>query len=140
MQIVVGSRGWPSRPGWEMFPPMCPFSLVGYRPLAEPQDEAHRPCYQEGRGEIEGVPLNLPRFRYASPGSPQIVFPGKGGIISLPPTQAAVSMAYWPNPYSVERAECRLDRGATETASQTVLHLGCLFCLAFGVAPKGIFV
>jgi len=131
MQIVVGSRGWPSRPGWEMFPPMCPFSLVGYRPLAEPQDEAHRPCYQEGRGEIEGVPLNLPRFRYAS-GSPQIVFPGKGGIISLPPTQAAVSMAYWPNPYSVERAELSLgsrrDRdGKPNSLTSGMSVLSCLW-------------
>jgi hypothetical protein len=70
MQIVVGSRGWPSRPGWEMFPPMCPFSLVGYRPLAEPQDEAHRPCYQEGRGEIEGVPPQSPQVSLREPWQP----------------------------------------------------------------------
>ncbi|MFB0534345.1 MAG: radical SAM family heme chaperone HemW, partial [Anaerolineae bacterium] len=32
-----------------------------------PQDEAHRSSPQEGKSRVEGVPLKLPRLRYASP-------------------------------------------------------------------------
>ena len=116
---------------------MFPFPDAEYHPLAEPQDEAHRPCSQEGRREIEGIPPNLPRLRYASPGSPQIVFPGKGGIISLPPTQAAVSMAYWPNPYSVERAELSLGSRRDRDGKPNSLTLGTsVLVLPLGLRPE----
>ena len=54
-------------PGWWS---ADPFDFAQDRP----QGEAHQPCSQEKMSRVEGVPLKLPRLRYASPCG------GEGGI------------------------------------------------------------
>ena len=117
---------------------MFPFPDAEYHPLAEPQDEAHRPCSQEGRREIEGIPPNLPRLRYASPWQPADCISWQRWYNkSATDPSVAVSMAYWPNPYSVERAELSLGSRRDRDGKPNSLTLGTsVLVLPLGLRPE----